>query len=169
VINLPTFSDISSLLKYLEANVVINLEKIGEEIKSVLRFNLLNDWYKEHTPQYYDRTNMLIDSISVSKAEKVGNVYQVRIYFDEAKILHVPANKPGFFPSHMNITNGESEYGGMSYGELLPLWLEEGQDSSIHPYVGIHMVQTTEDWIREDNYLRTRMIELLESKGYNIL
>jgi hypothetical protein len=69
----------------------------------------------------------------------------------------------------MNITDGDSEYQGMSYGELLPIWIEEGQHSSIHSYTGIHMVERTIDWIKEDRYLKTRMKELLELKGYKCI
>jgi len=165
VIFIPTFNNWNSLVKYIESNIVISLEKIGEEIKSVLRHELLTTWYQTYTPQYYERTNMLIDSITVSKAKKVLGGYEVEIYFDESKILPMPSDK-GMFPAHMNITDGANMYGGMSYGELLPLWIEKGQRSKIHSYTGVHMVERTVNWVKEDNYLKTRMIEILQNKGF---
>lgn len=165
VIFIPTFNNIKDLIKYVESNVVVSLEQIGKEIKSVLRHELLTTWYETYTPQYYERTNMLIESISVSKAKKVGNSYEVKIFFDETKILPVESDK-GMFPAHMNITDGSNIYNGMSYGELLPLWVEKGQHSSIHSYTGVKMTERTVDWIKEDNYLKVRMLEILKDKGF---
>ncbi len=164
-----TFKSISEALAYLETNVVFSLEQIGEEIKGVLRQHLMVDWYSAFTPTRYERTYQLIDSLSVKKAVKVGKGYQVEIFFDPDKITPIPASQPGYFPAHMNITNGASSYNGMSYGELLPYWVEEGQHSSIRPYEGVHMVQNTKDWVCEDHYLKNRMIELLEMKGFQCI
>ncbi len=166
---MPTFNSIEALMKHLENNIVLNLQKIGEEVKSYLRTTLLNDWYKSYMPTHYDRTNMLIESITCTPVKKNGNSFEVEIYFDENKITPVEAKTVGFFPSHMNITDGSSEWNGMSYGELLPIWIEEGQHSSINSYTGIHMVERTVDWINEDKYIKTRMKELLEIKGYKCL
>lgn len=166
---MPIANNFPELMKMIELQVISNLSKIGEEVKSYLRTTLLNDWYHSYMPTHYERTNMLIDSLTVSPVKKLGNTFQVEIYFDENKIVPVPTSTVGMFPAHMNITDGSSDYSGMSYGELLPLWIEEGQHSSIHSYTGIHMVERTVDWIKEDNYLKVRMKELLEAKGYKCI
>lgn len=163
------FERISDLMKYLETQIPINLEKIGEEVKSVLRFNLLNNWYRTYEPQYYERTDMLINSLEVSKAKRIGDSWQVSIFFNEEKILPSPASQSGFFPAHSNVTDGASSFNGMSYGELLPWWIEEGQHSSIHSYTGIHMVKDTIDWAKSDGYLKNRMCELLQRNGFVVI
>jgi hypothetical protein len=166
---MPQFRNLNDLQKYMESMVVSSLQKIGLEVKDYLRVTLLNDWYKSYMPSHYDTTNMLIDSLTVSPVKKNGNAFEVEIYFNEHLITPVSSNEVGMFPSHMNITDGDSEYQGMSYGELLPIWIEEGQHSSIHSYTGIHMVERTIDWIKEDRYIKTRMKELLELKGYKCI
>lgn len=165
-----TFTSISELLNYIESNMVINLEKIGEEVKSYLRTTILTDWYRDHQPTYYERSNMLIDSLTVTKAKKIGNGYEVKIFFDPDKITPTPPGQEGWFPGHSNITDGASSYNGMSYGELLPIWIEQGQNSSINPFSGIGMVEKTKnDLLRGDRYLLERMKELLELKGFKIV
>jgi hypothetical protein len=162
---MATFNNVKDLLRFIETQLPINLEKICNEIKGVLKNELLNHWYNTYMPSSYHRTYQLIESITVSKAIKVGNVWQANIYFDEDKIEPIESNF-GLFPSHMNITDGASEYGGKTYGELLPMWIEEGQHSSIWSSTGIHMVERTVDWAREDNYVKNRMMELLRNKGF---
>lgn len=159
----------SELFRELEKLIPSSLEQIGKDIKEVLRFNLLTHWYKTYTPSFYDRTYMLLESLTVSKAKKVGKNYEVKIYFDPEKIIPVPTEKEGYFPAHMNITpDGASEYNGMTYGELLPIWIEEGQHSKIHSYLGIHMVRDTVEWAKQDNYIKNTMITILQSKGYMV-
>lgn len=160
-----TFPKLSDYYKYIEKEMVINLEQIGEEIKGYLRTLILTDWYHEHMPTYYERTEMLINSLKVTKAKKVNDKYEVKVYFDPDMIKPVPAQEAGMFPAHSNITDGASSWGGKSYGELLPLWIEEGQKSRIYPYNGIGMVkETRETLLNEDEYLKVRMMELLELK-----
>lgn len=166
---MPIFKNVSDMNNYILHKVIPqHLEKVANEVKGVLRNNLLNNWYKTYTPAYYERTNQLIDSIEVSPAKVIGNTVEVRIFFNSEKILPAPATTLGFFPSHSNITDGASDYAGRVYGELLPFWIEEGQHSSIYSATGIHMVRETIDWIKSDRYLVNRMKELLESKGFNI-
>jgi hypothetical protein len=163
------FTSIKTLFKYIEPIIQYNLEKIAGEIKDVLKNTVQIDWYNSHTPKNYERTNQLIDSISVTKAEKINGGYRVEIYFDESKILPQPSTKEGYFPAHMNITDGENYFDGKSYGELLPQWIEYGQNSSIHSYEGVRPVGQTRDWVEEDKYIKNRLAELLENKGYSVI
>lgn len=164
-----TFSNFNDLYKYLEFQIPINLEKIGEEIKGVLKRFILTDWYAAHLPTHYERTNSLINSLKVSKAKKIGKSYEVMIFFDSELLPPAPSSEVGYFPSYMNVTNGDTLWEGESLSILVPWFIEEGQSSKIHSYKGIHMVRKTVDWAIEDNYIRTRMIELLEYKGFKCI
>jgi hypothetical protein len=159
-----SFTNMDDLLKYLESNIPIDLEKIGEEIKGVLRFNVQQLWYnRPFTPTHYTRTFELIDSITCSKAKKVGNgEYQVQIYFDTDKINPYPSEN-GEWSKHESITTGTN------IAPYLPLWIEEGQNSPLFSYDGVHPVETTIDWVIEDQYLKNRMIELLEKRGFKCM
>ena len=85
-----TFKNWDELLKYCENNIVISLETIGEEVKKILRNNVQKLWYeRNYEPTHYTRTYELIDSITVSKARKIDNGYEVVVYFDTDKIREI--------------------------------------------------------------------------------
>jgi hypothetical protein len=155
------FTTWDSLFKYLEEQVEVNIQKIGEEIKGVLRNNVRLLWYeRDFTPQYYTRTYELIDSITCRKAKKTAiGTYEVEIYFDTDKINPYPSEN-GEWSKHESITDGSN------VSQYIPQYIEEGQNSSIYSYEGVHPVRETVDWEKDDRYLKNRMKELLEDKGF---
>jgi hypothetical protein len=163
-----TFKDLNSLMKHLENNILLDVQKVGEEVKSILRNNVRVLWYERNgtnwTPKDYERSWMLIDSISVSKAIKIGNKYQVEIFFDTDKIIPMYGTDDKPWTRHMSII----DYKNVS--EAIPLWIEEGNNnSSIYSYEGVHPVQITKDDLKSDNYIKERLKELLEMQGYKVL
>jgi hypothetical protein len=84
------FNSVNDLVKHVNRELPINIEIIGKDIKSVLRFHL-NEWLNGYSPKYYERTDMLINSITVSKVKSTGNGYEIEIYFDANKIT--PASR----------------------------------------------------------------------------
>lgn len=155
------FTSWDSLFKYLEEQVEVNINKIGEEIKSVLRNNVRVLWYERpFTPQYYSRTYELIDSISLKRAKKTAlGTYECEIYFDTDKINPYPSEN-GEWSKHQSITDDED------VSEFIPLWVEEGENSPLFSYEGVYPVRETKDFLEEDKYLKNRMKELLEDKGF---
>ena len=162
------FSDFNSLIKHLENNILIDVQKIGEEVKTVLKNNVRVLWYERNgtgwTPQDYERSFQLINSITCKKAIKVGNKYQVEIYFDTDKIQPMYGTDDKPWTRHMSITDFED------VSEAIPLWIEEGNNNSpIYSYEGVHPVQTTIDNLKSDNYIKERLRELLKTQGYKVL
>jgi hypothetical protein len=160
---LPDFKNLNALFKYMEKTQPIDLEKLGNEIKGWLRNNVRVLWYeRSYTPKFYERTFELIESITCSKAKKIGNgEYQVKIYFDTDKI-NPYSGENGMWSQHQSITNGAD------VSSFIPLWIEEGQNSSIFSYEGVHPVRITKEEIKEDDYIKTRLKELLEHRGYRV-
>jgi hypothetical protein len=158
---MPTFNNPDSLMKHLESQMVNNLQKIGDEVKSWLRNNVRLLWYeRDFTPQAYTRTMELIECISVRPVKKTGNgQYQVEIFFDTDKMNTYPASD-GEWSKHESITTGTD------VRLMIPSFIEWGQDSPLFSYAGVHPVEITISEIEQDKYIITRMRELLESKGY---
>lgn len=158
---MPEFKDMNSLLKYIELNLPINLEKIGEEVKNVLRENVENLWYgRNYTPTHYTRTMEYIDSIQCSKARKIGGGYQIEIYFASDLILpHSPNG--GEWGQH------ESVYG-EDVSSAIPYYIEYGNNSPLFSYDGVRPVGVTKDWLNDTDYVKKRMRELLSKYGYII-
>lgn len=148
-------------MKHLESQMVLNLAKIGEEVKGWLRNNVHLLWYnRPFTPQNYDRTFELIECLSVRPVKKTGNgQYQVEIYFDTDKMNTYPAEN-GQWSKHESITTGTD------VRLFIPLWIEEGQNSPLYSFDGVHPVETTISEVEQDHYIKNRMMELLRDKGY---
>lgn len=150
-------------MKYVESNVVVDLEAIGEKIKNILRENVKKLWYeRNYTPTHYTRTFELIDSITVSQARKINKGYEVVIYFDPDKINPYPAEN-GEWSKHESITTGTN------IAPYLPLWIEEGQNSPLFSYEGVHPVKTTKEYLRQNQYIIREMAKLLEAKGFKVI
>jgi hypothetical protein len=159
-----TVSSLSELNKIIELAIIQNIQKIGEEIKGVLRHFVQENWYnRSYEPQQYERTFQLIDSLTVSPVKINGNEYSVQIYYDTDKILPMDGTSDKPWTRHKSIVTQTPS------GVYLPLWIEEGQDSSIFSFEGVHPVQDTIDWVEEDKYLLNRMKELLEKKGFKCI
>jgi ABC-type molybdate transport system substrate-binding protein len=159
---MPEFKDLKSLNVYIEKTYLIQaLNKIGEEIKGWLRNNVRLLWYeRSYTSTAYSRTYELIDSISVRQAKKMPDgYYQVEIYFDTDLMNTYPASD-GEWSKHESITTGTD------VRLMIPAFVEWGQNSPLFSYEGVHPVQTTYEEIRDDNYLVTRMKELLGNAGF---
>lgn len=160
------FSNWNDLLKYLDKQVEINLEKIGKEIADVLKHYVNENWYKDHQPEYYDRTMDILNSISVTKAKPIKNGYEVKIYFDESKIRMIEYD--GLFNAHMSI-NGDASYSSWSIPQWVVYWMNYGQNSPIYSYDGVNFLEDTIEWTQDDNYHINRMKELLEVKGFKCI
>jgi hypothetical protein len=52
---------------------------------------------------------------------------------------------------------------------MIPYWTYYGQDSPLFSYEGVGFLEETIDWVKEENYLKMRMIELLGKKGFKCM
>jgi hypothetical protein len=147
-----SLDELNEALSAVVPNVLLDL---AEQIKDSLKQNLKQNWYDKSTPQNYQRSFDLLNSITCSSVYEDGsNGYKVEVYYDISKIK--PTGMPvGLFPRHMNITDNEPS------NQYLPLWIEEGETSSIHAYEGIEVVeQTTQEWMSANQYLNIFANEL---------
>lgn len=155
-----TFNTIEELMIYLQKQIPIGLEKIGEEVKEILRNNVQELWYdRPFTPTYYSRTMEYINCIQCSKVKNIGNgKYEVEIYFD-TNLIQPHINSNGEWNQHANID-------GEDVSAQIPYYIEEGNNSSIYSYQGVHPVENTKEWLEETDFLRKRMIEFLGKYGF---
>lgn len=166
-----TFNNLKELQKYLEKHVELNISKIGEEVKSILRKFILDDLYKEYTPTMYDRTNQFLEAVEVKPVKKTGNTFSVEIFINPDKIY--PEVRPyGEWSAHASSLGknyGDTSYGGKSISEWLIYWLETGDNSSIFSRGKIGMIENTREWIKDDNYIYNTMKARLEQAGFTIV
>jgi len=157
-----SFDNLSDLFAFLEENIPINLEIIGEEVKQILRDNVQQLWYgRPYTPTHYTRTMEYINSLQCSKVKKVGNAYEVEVYFAIDLIFPHPAENREW-SKHESIIDGED------VSAVIPYYIEYGNNSSLFKYEGVHPMEITTNWLEETNYLKNRMLELLKTHGFII-
>ncbi len=153
----------SQLQKALMQYIPETLEIVAEDVRTTLLQYAKDYWYGREHPAY-DRTNELINSITVSPVTHNGNTWTVKIYFDENKIQPSPSSDPDKFPSHMNVTDGVNIYGGASYGYWVPFWENYGESSSIHSYEGINIIEMTENWMQDGRNMLNEFASILSEK-----
>ena len=164
---MPEFKDYKSLFKYIEATLPINLEIIGEEVKTILKDNIEKLWYgRSYTPKNYTRTMEYLNSVQCSKVRKIGGGYEIEIYF--ATDLILPHNYDnGEWPQHESITNGED------MSPAIPYFIEYGNNpggkNPIFEYEGVRPVGVTKDWLSDTDYVKKRIVSLLGSHGFNVV
>ena len=80
------------LRKVLQSYVASALEKTQKEIYDVIQESI-NDYYKEYTPKYYDRTYKFLNSLVKPKIEIKGDTIECEVKIDEDYLrYHYPGS-----------------------------------------------------------------------------
>jgi len=164
------FDNWNDLFKHLEQTVELNLPTVAQKIANILKMYVRENWYDKYEPLYYERTMDVLNSITVDKIKKNGNILEVEIYFDKNKIEQKESTFPlpeGYirFHHHMSI-DGSTTYGNMSIAEWVVYWMNYGQHSPLYSYDGVHFIEKTIEWTERDKYHIKKLKELLEQNGF---
>jgi hypothetical protein len=157
-----TITDWSSLKWTVERILKDCLEEIAFETAKELQRRVQTDWYEAHSPQFYDRTYQLLNSIINSKVEQKGNKFEVTIGFDHSIIT------PNFLGG--NGFNEHMGFDGIPFIEGLIETIEEGNSSPYSPNYarqGINMVEKTAYWLAT-NLLKISK-EIFRKYGINLI
>jgi len=160
-------TDWEQLADYLDNSIKQCLPIIANKVSKILKRFVKERWYNTHKPTHYRRTLEVLNSITVSEVQQVGNGYQVLVYFDPSKINNVLTDIKGYFNHHMSI-DGSSTWSGMNLAELVPLFMDQGQSSKIRPYSGVHFMQATIDEVKSSQIDVNVLKRRLRSQGLNI-
>lgn len=165
------FNNLNELQKYLEKHIEVNLEKIGNEVKSVLRKFILDDLYRSYTPSEYDRTNQFLEAVDVKPVKKSGNTFQVEIFINPDKIQ--PEVRPyGEWSAHASSLGkwyGNTSWGFRTISEWLIYWLETGDNDSPFFRGKVGMIESTREWLKDDNYVYNTLKARFEQAGFTVV
>lgn len=163
------FRSIKELNDYIEKVYLVQfLQKIGEEVKSVLKNFILNDLYGTYTPHEYTRSMDFLNAVECKPVRKVGDSYEVEIFINPDKFGTDSDIDDGGWLHHTSSLGefrGDTSYGNKSISEWIIYWFETGDNSSPFSRGKIGMFESTRQWIRDDNYIKVRMQELFSGKG----
>lgn len=76
------FKNTNYLYDYIEIQIKTYLSQAGERIKEVIKDYIQERFYDQYDPQFYDRTDQLLNSVTCTKVKQIGNTYQIEIYLN---------------------------------------------------------------------------------------
>lgn len=135
------FTNVKQIEKYLEKMVVIGLDEVAEITKQKLIDTVENRLYDAWTPEMYERTGWLLQSISKTKVVKVYGRYVVEIYFD-TRTMQPQLRYPNW--------NAHADFWGEWQGDKIAKWIEEGTENRYYEHDGIWAVRDTILWIKKE-------------------
>lgn len=136
------FSTYRQLEMYMENRLKKILNECAREAMEELKANIEENLYS-WTPRKYERTRMFIDSVSKTKATKVGDRYECKIYYDTDKIRSI-IRMPNSWNAHANFDN---EW----IGDELIYWLEYGTpDNPYYQHPEYGFVRETLEWLQTE-------------------
>lgn len=133
-------------MKVLEQETERAVKYAGETIKQVLIDSTKRMWYSEHSPEQYQRTYDILNSISLDAVKTGKGGYTATVYFDEDKIRMQAADG---WNQHMSV-DGSTSYGGRPIASWVVEWVSFGQNSSIFSYEGGGHIQATQEFAKAD-------------------
>lgn len=136
------FKDYKQLEKYMRLKMQEVLEMCAtvtlNELKAMVSENIYS-W----KPREYERTNMLIESISKTEVKNAGNTYQCKIYFDVNKIQSV-IRMPDSWNAH-------ADFNGNFAGDDLIGWLEYGTPTNpYYQHPEYRFIRDTYEWLCDE-------------------
>lgn len=97
---MPNFKNLKELEDYMRKRVLPTaMEEVGEKIEDKLKTRITKDVYNSYTPEQYDRTYELRDSITSTEPVDISGTIYVEVKHDDSLIHAVPPNH------HMSIVN----------------------------------------------------------------
>jgi hypothetical protein len=113
---------LSNIMFKLTNKLKLRLNIIKELCKEDLKNAVYTNVYMFRTPIEYERTFSLLNSISVSEVETVGNTLSFRLYFDKSKLNHfsVVSGTHSYVPPLLDEGNTQDGYGDVDYFHNYP-------------------------------------------------
>lgn len=128
----------------------IAIDRVAEKTKDVLYDFINEEIYIKNSLRKpgnhtitYERTYQFLQAITKGKVVPIKNGFSVSIYIDSNKII--PELRNIGFNAHMDIH-------GVPVGEGFWNMINDGNNSRLYSYEGIHFKEMIEEWLNE-NYV----------------
>lgn len=84
---MPTFKDAKSLEKYLMNGLRRTVENGKDKAYNVIKYSL-SKYYGEYTPEFFERTRQVLNSLVKGDVVQTGNGYKSEVYVDLGSLNH---------------------------------------------------------------------------------
>lgn len=148
LLKIRTFSELN---RAIEQKISLALkDKMAVKVKELIAYYLQKNFY-DYTPEEYERTYELRDSLTIGDVVKKGSGYTVEVFFDTNKIQphYESINDP--FPQHIS-------WSGEDVSNMIPYWTENalinpvsfrGQDRGFFVKSTVNDLKKNKDHIQE--------------------
>lgn len=136
----------SDLMKALKsAGLKQMVEKVGEDVKYLIKAYIEECFYGMYTPQFYERSFQLLNSVTTSKVRETANGYEITVYLDIDSIHY----KDGYEEELVWMAS-QGFHGGSNIYEQGEFWIEAMQEL-------------------DAGYIVKKFGEYMKGKGWNIV
>ena len=87
------FKNEKQLKEFLLKKCKYALEDATRSVYKIID-EFVREYYKDYTPEMYERTYQLFNSFVMTDVKRVGNGYEAYVYFDLDSIKYVTGNQP---------------------------------------------------------------------------
>lgn len=151
---MASFNNLNQLYTHIKKQSKKALEDdISRKIKQLLHDYILDEVYNNFSPEEYDRTYTLLNSITIGRIEEIGDSISVEIFIPEENLGHT--------------TLYGSDSLGLSAGSKVPVsyvaqWLEDGYTWGRS---NTDFMEKTKDEIKQSAIHLNAFIRYLKIKG----
>ena len=160
--NITSWSQLEAIINQ---EIQQGLKIVGNEIKTIIEDYVKKEVYDAHSPSHYDRTGDLLNSLDVSEVTRVGNSYQVTVFFNTA---HIHSNfVDSGWNQHMS-ANGLETWKGTPVYQLIPIFIEHGVKNSLWDREGIESMKYVREQLEKTNRHLKTLSAILRKRGFSV-
>lgn len=153
-----TFKNLDQLNKHINKLLKKAMDDVGLEVTKELGDYVFKNWYlAKGTPNDYNRTFNFINSVTFQTMVANGKVF-TEVFFNP-DLIKPMYDEYSSWNQHMSLSQKD-------VSESVVGWIEYGQNSHLHSYEGIHMVENVREWCKK-NYRRL-LIDSMKKQGIKL-
>ena len=152
------FQTLNAYYNYINKQLESCMKEVGRQLRDEMKDYLFQKWYKAYTPEEYNRSFNLLDSIEFELL-KTGSTIAVKVGYN-TDLIKPEYDEYSYWNQHMSMD-------GQDVSDVLPYYIEFGNGKNLYyRYDGIGVLEYMRKYM-EDN-ATVKLATLLHLKGIKI-
>ena len=154
-------NEINQLMKEIQKQTMDALTKqCGKDIFNAMKQYMLENIYEAYEPRVYQRTEKLLNSLTVSPVIRKGNIISIKVYIPN-EIINDSSHEMWYDVKQLGLSEGDNP----TLSEVMEI-LERGLNKYREE---THVVDDTYQYLMSTNVIIKGLINYLKSKGFNVI
>lgn len=136
------------------------IQQCGKELFNAMKHYMIENIYNSYEPHIYQRTEKLLNSLTVSPVISNGNIISIKVYIPD-KAINDEAHKMWYDLPELNLSEGEDPTLSQVM-EILELGLNKYREET-------GVIDDTYNYLVSTNTILKGLIKYLKTKGFNIV